>query len=241
MSSDALLIDEPFVAVYPSLIRALGSATHAIVVQQLWYARDRRTGVTTMTVDAVADLTGLSKRTVERSLKWLRDRGILDRARAGAFDHTSVWTVNRAALTTQIGGIDTANVADSDTATLADSDTANVADSSSTEEPRKKPEEERATSTRQTRLPASWQPTPEHRDRATKTGLDVDREAGKFRLHAEEKARTAANWNSAFTRWLINGAEYAGQRPAPPASFARKLVTERTEALDRVRAIAGAA
>lgn len=72
---------------------------------------------------------------------------------------------------------------------------------------------------RETRLPADWEPTDEHRQRAAQSGLDVTREANKFRAHAEEKDRRAKSWNAAFTRWLINAAEYAardrarGERP----------------------------
>lgn len=64
---------------------------------------------------------------------------------------------------------------------------------------------------RETRLSADWAPTDEHRQRATETGLDIDREATKFRAHAEEKDRRAKSWNAAFTRWLINAAEYAAR------------------------------
>lgn len=62
---------------------------------------------------------------------------------------------------------------------------------------------------RETKIPTDWEPTPEHRTRAAEDSLDADREAIKFRAHADEKGRTAKNWNAAFTRWLINAAEYA--------------------------------
>ncbi|MEV8029220.1 hypothetical protein [Cellulosimicrobium funkei] len=62
---------------------------------------------------------------------------------------------------------------------------------------------------RNTRLPATWAPTDEHRQRALETGLNLEREAEKFRLHAEENDRHAKSWNAAFTRWLINSASYA--------------------------------
>lgn len=58
-------------------------------------------------------------------------------------------------------------------------------------------------------LPADFRPSPEHMHRAAETGLDLLRELTKFQAHAEEKGRTAENWNAAFTRWLINAAEYA--------------------------------
>src|SRR5690625_3040906 len=84
---------------------------------------------------------------------------------------------------------------------------------------------------RATQLPASWEPTDEHRKRATEYGLNLDREAVKFRTHAQEKGRTAKNWNAAFTRWLINSDEYAqrdGRTPAqqPGDSLWDKLTRE---------------
>jgi hypothetical protein len=78
--------------------------------------------------------------------------------------------------------------------------------------PAKAPKKRRAT------LPASWVPTDEHRQRATTDGVDIEREVIKFRTHAEETGRTSLSWNAAFTRWLINAAEYAtrdGRRTAP--------------------------
>lgn len=68
---------------------------------------------------------------------------------------------------------------------------------------------DKPTPARAVALPDSWTPTSEHRDRATSDGLDVDREAIKFQAHAAERGRTAKNWNAAFTRWLMNAAEYA--------------------------------
>ena len=63
--------------------------------------------------------------------------------------------------------------------------------------------------TRATRLPDTWQPTPEHETRAREAGVDIDREIVKFRTHAEDKGRTSKSWNAAFTQWLIKAAEYA--------------------------------
>jgi hypothetical protein len=51
-------------------------------------------------------------------------------------------------------------------------------------------------------LPASWQPAPEHAERAAAKGLDMAYQADAFRLHAATHARKAANWNAAFTMWL---------------------------------------
>ncbi|MEV6432878.1 helix-turn-helix domain-containing protein [Nocardia sp. NPDC051463] len=59
------------------------------------------------------------------------------------------------------------------------------------------------------RLPDDWEPTAAHREFAAKRGLDLDAEARKFRLHAEENDRRVVVWNSAFSRWL----ESARPRP----------------------------
>ena len=69
---------------------------------------------------------------------------------------------------------------------------------------------------RAVRLPDSWKPTDSHAERASGSGLNLSREAEKFRLHANEKGRTAKCWNSAFTRWLINADEYATANGTKP-------------------------
>lgn len=66
-------------------------------------------------------------------------------------------------------------------------------------------------------MPFDWAPTDEHGIRAQSDGLDVEREAVKFRAHAEEKGRLAKNWNAAFTRWLMQAAEYAKRDAGKPA------------------------
>jgi len=80
---------------------------------------------------------------------------------------------------------------------------------------------------RATRLPASWSPTKEHVERAMAEGLDLDRQVEIFRAHAEEHARKAVSWNGAFTRWLINAAEFRSrgntQRPGPRTDSQRVL------------------
>ena len=62
-----------------------------------------------------------------------------------------------------------------------------------------------------TRIPDLWRPTEEHEQRAKEAGLNLKREADKFRAHAIEKGRTAQVWNAAFTRWLMNAEEYRGE------------------------------
>src|SRR5690606_3292261 len=72
---------------------------------------------------------------------------------------------------------------------------------------------------RNTRLSPSWKPTDAHRKRAKESGLNVDDEAEKFRLHAEEKGRMAVSWNAAFTRWLINAAKWSPSNKQTSSSW----------------------
>ncbi|MER7009938.1 hypothetical protein ABT324_00720 [Saccharopolyspora sp. NPDC000359] len=52
------------------------------------------------------------------------------------------------------------------------------------------------------RLPYDWRPTDAHRAFAAEHHLDIDREAFRFRHHADATGRLMANWNAAFTTWL---------------------------------------
>lgn len=132
--SGSMLIDEEFVAVFPSLIQRLGSASRAIVLQTIWFARDRLTDETVMTIDEVASRTGLTKRSVERAVAFLRENDYVSRRRLSSHNATSVWVVNTGTLEaadvaesiTPIGGSESATMAGSDTATLAGSSTKNV-------------------------------------------------------------------------------------------------------------------
>ena len=69
-------------------------------------------------------------------------------------------------------------------------------------------------SKRATRLPKTWTPTPEHHERARRTGIDISREVEKFRLWCEDKGAISKSWNSRFTTWLTKAAEYAAKDAA---------------------------
>lgn len=62
---------------------------------------------------------------------------------------------------------------------------------------------------RRSALPADWKPTEKHIEMATKNGLNLDRESIRFRSHHEAKGSLMANWNAAFTTWLMNAVEFA--------------------------------
>lgn len=77
---------------------------------------------------------------------------------------------------------------------------------------------------RASKMPKSWKPNSNHLERALASDLDLAKQAEKFRAHAEEKGRTAVNWDAAFTRWLMNAAEYAERdRPTQPRSTASAM------------------
>lgn len=66
---------------------------------------------------------------------------------------------------------------------------------------------------KETRLPSDWVPSKAHYELAKERGLDIQREADSFRLHAETHDRHAARWNAAFTTWL---------KKAKPAALAAR-------------------
>lgn len=134
MNASPLLINDEFVSYFPALGRALGSVEDAVLVQMLWYRRDRSTDETEMRTPDLADAVGMKLRTTERRLAGLVNAGILSKRRKGAYDATSVWAVHldqinvsagqpesakMAGSSSRIGDVETAKVAESETATLA--------------------------------------------------------------------------------------------------------------------------
>lgn len=94
-----LLINEPFVAVFPSLVRNLGDANLAIILQSIWFQTERRSGEAIITHAELSEHTGISERTVKRGTAKLREMGHLEQRRLSSTDPTSVWRVNAEALT----------------------------------------------------------------------------------------------------------------------------------------------
>ncbi|WP_167198004.1 hypothetical protein [Brevibacterium pigmentatum] len=62
-------------------------------------------------------------------------------------------------------------------------------------------------------LSPDWVPTDTHRAKASEHRINLPAEVEKFRNWAESKDERKANWNAAFTNWLIRTAE---QQPRPP-------------------------
>lgn len=74
-------------------------------------------------------------------------------------------------------------------------------------------------------LPEDWKPTETHRSTAETRGIDLEREAEQFRLHAEANDRRQVNWNAAFSQWLNNargGIATKAPTPAAPRLVARQ-------------------
>ncbi len=92
------------------------------------------------------------------------------------------------------------------------------------------PENKGSARGRRARLPAKWSPNPDHVARAAVAGLSLAEEAEKFRLHAEATGRVMANWNAAFTTWLINAKKWAPKTVAKFSAFdAQKRAREIAE------------
>ena len=65
---------------------------------------------------------------------------------------------------------------------------------------------------RKHRLPDGWVPTEGHRRRAASEGVDLEREAEKFRDHAIANGRTQLDWDRAFNTWLMRAAEFGARQ-----------------------------
>lgn len=63
-------------------------------------------------------------------------------------------------------------------------------------------------------MPEGWTPTNDHAALAAKEGVDMQREAQKFRFWAEGKV--AASWNGRFATWLMKAGEERKSRGEPP-------------------------
>lgn len=73
-----------------------------------------------------------------------------------------------------------------------------------------------------TQLPEDWQPMDKHRTYAAEHGLDLEREAFRFRNHAVANGRVQANWNAAFTTWLDKARDFR-PKAAAAAAEGRKV------------------
>lgn len=59
-------------------------------------------------------------------------------------------------------------------------------------------------------IPPDWVPSGDHAALAREQGVDLAREAAKFRDHHTAKASQFVQWGAAFSNWLRRAAEYRG-------------------------------
>lgn len=99
-TTSPLLLDGEFIAYYPALARRLGGQPmRAIIVQALWFRRDRIDDTTRISYEALGEMVGCSADTAKRQVKWLVDNGFMTKGRASSHDATSVFAISEAALT----------------------------------------------------------------------------------------------------------------------------------------------
>lgn len=70
-----------------------------------------------------------------------------------------------------------------------------------------------------TTIPDDWAPTDSHLQKAQERGVDLQREAEQFRLHAEANDRRCVNWNSAFAMWLNKAYPNTSRQQQAASSF----------------------
>lgn len=91
----------------------------------------------------------------------------------------------------------------------------------------RKGEGTRETSSRRTPphpLPDDWQPNDTHAEIATTEGVDLAREAAKFRDHAAANDRRQPDWDATFRKWLRNDFAASRARASPEPRRAREPV-----------------
>lgn len=65
---------------------------------------------------------------------------------------------------------------------------------------------------RSTTLPPTWTPNGAHRERAVKSGQDIEELVPAFKDHHRAKGSRFADWDSAFNTWLRNDIKFNGLR-----------------------------
>jgi hypothetical protein len=120
------VIGQPFIAVIPQQVQALGSVQAATVLAHLSYLTTDQTDGVVLTTEQLAQGTGLSVRTTQRITTRLRDLGVLTAVRAESWKSTMRWQVVRDHPVVA-GHTETAKVAAPRLPKLAVSQTAKVA------------------------------------------------------------------------------------------------------------------
>lgn len=204
-------MDERFVAVFPSLVRALGSLEAAVILQHLHFNADAR-GFIHVSMPQISEETGIGLRTIERKVKWLRDGGYVDAHRTSPTDATLTYRIDHEQVGTipPNGGIEPDRMAGSDTDKVAGSSIQNVEEVPSAVVPVvtdrvRRPEPRRHTLTQ---LPDGWYPSSEvteyARHRLQATTLKIEDSFDTFTAHYRTKEPTPHStcWDEKFLAWI---------------------------------------
>lgn len=180
--------------------------------------------------DRLAAMTCQSPRTITRHLQALEERGLIRVERRHRENGSR--TTNRYIL--RLGDTVSGDTASGDTGDSLSDMVSRLEPSLELQaSPPKSPP-------RKTRRPlsAAWEPDDAHHELARSEGVDVRREAAKFREHATATGRRLLDWDAGFRQWLLHSAEFArrGADP-PPAPPSDPLAAARN--LGRLRAVVG--
>lgn len=200
-----------FIMVRAALVKRLGGANEALVWSRVYFRVGPDSTVAyehegehwwAASVLTIADETGLTSKQVRTAIDGLIEGGFLVREQHAGYDRTSSYrpVVHLPSGANASAHLGTFHVPSGANVPLIEEFKTSSRDE--TEKPsRRKPE---------TRLPKTWVPTVSHAERAREKHVDVVAEAEAFRLHAETHDRHAANWNAAFTTWLMKARPQAG-------------------------------
>lgn len=119
--------------------------------------------------------------------------GVKQRSSTAKDNANARWEKARQAKAAADASGNATGIANPDNSQCLDRQTDRQKNSSSPDEAKKRP----------TPLPKDWAPTAAHIERAKEKRVNVLNQAEAFKLHAETHDRRAANWNAAFTTWLM--------------------------------------
>jgi hypothetical protein len=216
-------MDERFIAVFPSLVRLLGSLEAAVILQHMHFCADEE-GTITISMPQISEDTGISLRTIERKVGWLREEGYVTAERTARFDATLTYRIDHAKVASSIppnAGLDPAKVAGSEPAKVAGSSTKKerTTTSAGTTEvvtPREQPD------THPSRpIETDWMPSRPFiaHLRREYPRVDLRESCNRFVMHHISRKDTSRSWEAQFAVWVSQDAERMKDREGGTDEF----------------------